>query len=73
MVTGMSEIKIEHEGVCQGCVEGKKTRGPFPSSDSKTTDILQLVHSNLFGMLPVTSLEGYLYYAVFVDDFSRKT
>ena len=73
MVTGMPEFKVEHEGVCQGCVEGKHTRGPFPSSDSKTTDILQLVHSDLSDMLPVTSLGGYLYYAIFVDDFYRKT
>eukprot|EP00253_Pinus_taeda_P006779 PITA_06779 len=72
MVTGMLEFKVEHEGVCQGCVEGKHTRGPFPSSDSKTVDILQLVHFDLFGMLLVTSLGGYLYYAIFVDDFSRK-
>ena len=40
MVTGMPEFKVEHEGACQGCVEGKHTREPFPSSDSKTTDIL---------------------------------
>eukprot|EP00253_Pinus_taeda_P025599 PITA_25599 len=53
--------------------QGKTYRGPFPSSDSKTTDILQLVHSDLSDMLPVTSLRGYLYYVVFVDDFSRKT
>eukprot|EP00253_Pinus_taeda_P027444 PITA_27444 len=73
MVTGMPEFKIEHEGVCQGCVEGKHTRGPFPSCDSKTTNILQLVHSDLSGMLLVTSLGGYLYCVVFVDDFSRKS
>jgi len=27
MVTGMPEFKVEHEGVCQGCVEGKQRRG----------------------------------------------
>ena len=68
----MPDFKVDHEGVCQGCAKGKHTRGPFPSSDSKTTDILQLIHSNLSGMFPVTSLRGYLYYAIFVDDFSRK-
>eukprot|EP00253_Pinus_taeda_P032103 PITA_32103 len=47
--TSMPEFKIEHESLCQRCVEGKHTREPFPSSDSKTTDILQLVHSNLSG------------------------
>jgi len=72
MVTGMPEFKVEYEGVCQGCFEGKHTRGPFPSSDSKTTDILQLIHSDLSDAMPVNSLGGYLYYIIFMDDFSRK-
>ena len=73
MVTGMLEFKVEHEGVCQGCAEGKLTRGPFPSSNSKTTNILQLIHSDISGMMFVNSLGGYLYYLTLVDDYSRKT
>eukprot|EP00253_Pinus_taeda_P002162 PITA_02162 len=30
MVTTMPEFKVEQEGVCQGCAEGKLRRGPFP-------------------------------------------
>ena len=56
-VTDMPEFKVDHEGVCQGCAAGKHTRGPFPSSEIKTTNILQLIHSDLSGMLPITSLE----------------
>ena len=59
--------------MCQGCAKGKHTRGPFPSSVTKTSDILQLIHSYLFGMFPVTSLGGCLYYITFINDFSRKT
>eukprot|EP00253_Pinus_taeda_P016183 PITA_16183 len=73
MVTGMPKFNLNHEGVCQGCETGKHTRGAFPASETQTTDILQLIHSDLSGMFPVTSLDGYLYYAIFVDDFSRKT
>jgi len=47
MVTGMPEFQVEKEGACLGCVEGKLERGPFPSSQSKTSDILQLVHSGI--------------------------
>ena len=56
----MPEFKVDQEGVCQGCAEGKHTRGPFPSSYSNTTDILQLIHFDVSGMLRVTSLGGYL-------------
>eukprot|EP00253_Pinus_taeda_P027763 PITA_27763 len=73
MVTMILEFKLEQEGVCPGCAKGKLKRGPFPSSHSKTSDILQLVHSNISGMMPVNSLGGYLYYLTFIDDYSRKT
>jgi len=73
MVSGMPEIQSKHDGVFLGCESGKKTRGPFPSSSTKTHDILQLIHSDLSGPMLVTSIGGYLYYITFVDDFSRKT
>jgi len=47
MVTGMPKFRVEKEGICLGCVEGKLKRGPFPSILSKTSDILQLVHSGI--------------------------
>ena len=72
-MTGMPKFKVEHEGVCPGCAEGKLKRGPFPSSNSKTTDILQLIHFDISGMMPVNSLGGYLYYLTFTDDYSHKT
>ena len=71
-MTGVLEFKVEYEGLCQGCAEGKYTRGPFPSSDRKTSDILQFVHSDLSGMMLVTSLGRYLYYVMFANDFSPK-
>ena len=49
------------------------TRKPFPSSVTNTSGVLQLIHSNLSGMLPVTSLGICSYYITFIDDFSRKT
>jgi len=73
MVTRIPKLNINPERVCQRCATGKHTKGTLPSNESKITDILQLIHSNLFGILPVTSLGGYSYYAFFVDDFSRKS
>ena len=73
MVTGMPEFQVKKEGVCPGCAKGKLKRGPFPSSQSKTFDILQLVHLDISGMIPVNSLGGYSYYLTFIDDYSRKT
>ena len=69
----MPEFGNNHEVVCKGCAEGKHTRGPFPTSFTKTFDVLQLIHSELSDMFPVTSLGGCSYYMTFTDDFSRKT
>ena len=73
MVIGMPEFRLEQKGVCPRCAEGKLKRGPFHSSQSKTFDILQLVHSDISDMMPVNSLGGHLYYLTFTDDYSRKT
>jgi hypothetical protein len=34
-VTGLPELKGDHEGVCDGCVQGKNIKNPFPKRDSK--------------------------------------
>lgn len=73
MVFGMLEIRVDHDGVCQRCASGKHVKGPFSSSRSKTNGILRFIHSDLYGPVPVISLGCYLYYIIFVDDFSRKT
>jgi hypothetical protein len=43
------------------------------SSDSRSKGILDLVHSNVCGLINVASLNGYFYYVLFIDDHSRNT
>ena len=73
VVTGRPEFKIDHEGVCKGCAQGKNIKNHFPKSDSKAEGILELIHSDVCGPMPSTSLSGYVYYVSFIDDYSRKT
>jgi len=61
MVTRILEFHMNHEGIYQDCVTGKHTKGPFPYSERKTTDILQLIHSNMSSVFPITSLGLYSY------------
>ena len=52
---------------------GKYRKTPFPTRDSSTSGILDLVHTDVSGRMSHVSLKGYEYYVVFIDDFPRKT
>ena len=73
MVKGMLEFQFEHYGICRGCALGKSTKKSFPSSTKRSKGILYLMHSYLCVTMSTPSLSGYLYYVLFIDDFSHKS
>jgi hypothetical protein len=73
VVTGVPQISIEHQDVCRGCALGKFTKASFPSSDTRSAGILDLVHTDVCGPMTHKSLSGCEYYLTFIDDYSRKT
>ena len=52
---------------------GKFSKSPFPSSDSKSTGILDLIHTDVSGQMSHVSLSGYEYHVLFIDGHSRRT
>ena len=44
----------------------------FPGNDSIAKGILDNIHSDICGPMPSTSLSRYVYYVIFIDDYSRK-
>lgn len=59
------------EAVCPPCIEGKMTRAPFPASTSKTTEPLQLVHTDVCGPMPLPTPAGNVYLVTLIDDNTR--
>ena len=58
--------------ICEPCIAGKQHRATVSRhSSSRSTEPLQLVHSDVHGPLPVQSKEGYKYWITFIDDYSR--
>jgi hypothetical protein len=49
MVEGMSKCSMDFD-FCEHCLYGKKNRVRFPSSAMREEGILQLVHSDVFGL-----------------------
>jgi hypothetical protein len=71
-VTGLPELKGDHQGICDGCAQGKNIKNPFPKKDSKTEGVPELIHSDVCGPMPSSSINGYVYYVSFINDYSRK-
>jgi hypothetical protein len=70
MVQGLPDFKIEKTGVCKGCALDKHAKIAFPSSEHRSREILDLIHSDVCGPMSSTSLIGNLYYVSFIDDSS---
>lgn len=56
---------------CESCQFGKAHALPFPLSNYRATKRFDLIHTDLWGPAPIPSVEGYRYYALFLDDHSR--
>ncbi|CAL8084519.1 unnamed protein product [Prunus armeniaca] len=58
---------------CEFCRFSKQTRLPFSSSVTQTSRPFELVHSDLWGPAALESHDGFKYFVIFVDDYSRAT
>ena len=56
---------------CECCVRGKMQRTPLPKLSSHQAEVLDLVHSDLWGPSPVMPLGGRYYFITFTDDAGR--
>ncbi|CAA0831536.1 Uncharacterized mitochondrial protein AtMg00300 [Striga hermonthica] len=69
----LPELESVDVGLCEQCVLGKQKRVSFITTGrAPKTEKLELVHTDLWGPAPVTSLGGSMYYMTFVDDCTRK-
>ena len=60
-------------GFCEDCVLGKSHKQSFPTAKHTTKNILEYVHSDLWGSSSNSeSLGGCKYFISFIDDFSKK-
>jgi GAG-pre-integrase domain len=57
--------------LCQNCCMAKSHKLPFNSNDILSCAPLELVHSDLWGPSPVMPHNGFRYYIIFIDDFTR--
>ena len=50
---------------------GKMTKTPFSGTMERATDLLEIIHTDVCGLMSVDARGGYRYFLTFTDDLSR--
>ena len=64
-------INKSSKSVCEACQLGKSSRLPFFDSRFVATRPLERVHCDLWGPSPIASVQGFRFYVVFIDHYTR--
>ena len=72
IVTGIANIQ-QPSKVCDNCCESKQPRKSYNTEiATRSSAVLNLVHTDVCGPLERVSLGGSSYFVSFIDDYSRK-
>jgi hypothetical protein len=72
IVDGMNLKKVSLHHICEGCVKGKHQRTSFSKDRAmRASQLLEIVHTNVCGLMRATSHGGVQYFLTFIDNFSR--
>ncbi|CAB0020455.1 unnamed protein product [Nesidiocoris tenuis] len=72
LVRGMPQNFHENIPTCETCIEAKLTRQSYSRSEhARTSELLEIVHTDVCGPMQVESLGKSRYFVTFIDDFSR--
>lgn len=70
----ISGVEIEPSvatSACHVCLKGKMKRISFPKNSDRSTEICDIIHTDVCGPMRTTSLGGAKYYVEFIDDRSK--
>jgi transposase InsO family protein len=72
LVTGIDiKSKQAPDLICEPCLAGKMNANPFPSSTTRASKPLELIHTDLHGPFKTRTISGYRYWITFIDDKTR--
>ena len=67
------ESLLPSSSLCNTCQLAKSHRLSYSRNERRSSHVLDLIHCDLWGPSPVKSNPGFLYYVIFIDDYSRFT
>ena len=62
---------LESLDSCEACLMGKMIKIPFSGTMERATDLLEIIHTDVCGLMSVDARGGYCYFLTFTDDLSR--
>ena len=67
----LGAFDYESFATCEACIMGKLPKPPFSGIGERAKGVLELIHSDVYGPMPVQARSGSFYFITFTDDFSR--
>ena len=67
----LKSLDYESYDACESCLVGKTTKTPFSRTMEKATDLLGIIHTDVYNPMSVEARGGYRFFLTFTDDLSR--
>lgn len=64
----LDKYDFESYPTCESCLKGKMTKSPFTGSGERASELLGLIHTDVFGPMKIQARGGYSYFITFTDD-----
>ena len=66
----LESLDYESFDTCEPCLMDKMTKIPFSGTMERTTDLLEIIHTDVCGLMSVEACGGYRFFN-FTNDLSR--
>jgi hypothetical protein len=67
----LTSFDFESYKTCEACLLGKMTKTPFIGFPERASDLLELIHTDVCGLMSTAARGGFQYFITFTNDLSR--
>src|SRR3954471_2173410 len=67
----LESLDYESLDACEPCLLGQMTKTPFSGTMEQATDLLEIIHTDVYGPMNIKARDKYHYFLTFTDDLSR--
>ena len=67
----LSSLDLEDLPSCKSCLKGKMTKRSFSSQGERAKEVLELLHTDVCGLMNKPIRGGYECFIMFTDDYTR--